>query len=455
MTVTHPQPPRNAQVVSPLVQGVLDVRWDDPALQEANSGWRIVGVNVYRSDSSDRGPYRRLNTYPVGGCFYRDSVTLVRINREVIPWDTGWLHRGEGPNVAQWVLRTRFPLHKPNSMGLPGDAPDDVQVMVDGKVAWVRGVFGSTREITLDPSVLLDPRNERWSPSPLPLGVNSEVTVDYFTLTNQVQGGVDKRHHYRLTTVAHLPGSPELLRETPLDQCAPVSDGQIETLDYIWREATRRNRWILEQGGERVKLYTQKTGGALCLCGREMDARSREYSGQPSNRCRECYGTGWVGGYEGPYEILVAPDDSEKRISQTPNGRRKEQSYEVWTGYTPVISQRDFLVKQNNDRFSVGPVRRPSNRGNVLQQHFNIAYLDSQDIRYRVPLDPQKGSPYLPWPQTRYSPSPHRETYDRREDAPWPVQPDAVTPMMSDHSTDGAGQERARTGAGENISRNR
>jgi hypothetical protein len=29
----------------------------------------------------------------------------------------------------------------------------------------------------------------------------------------------------------------------------------------------------------------------------------------------------------------------------------------------------------------------PSNRGMLLQQHFNIGYFDEKDIRYKVPLD--------------------------------------------------------------------
>lgn len=166
-----------------------------------------------------------------------------------------------------------------------------------------------------------------------------------------------------------------------------------------------------------------------------------------------CYGVGFVGGWEGPYDILVAPDDAEKRISQTPNGRRKEHSYEVWMSFSPIVSQRDFILKQNNERYSIGPVRRPTNRGNVMQQHFNIAYLDPPDIRYDVPIDIVLASPNLPWPQTRYPYRPYRETYDRQDGAPWSVTPDAVFPMSTDKSNvpDGI-QIRWRSGTGENQS---
>jgi len=51
------------------------------------------------------------------------------------------------------------------------------------------------------------------------------------------------------------------------------------------------------------------------------------------------------------------------------------------------MSQRDFIVKINGERYSIGAVRMPTNRGMVLQQHFNIGHLDERDIRYQVPVD--------------------------------------------------------------------
>ena len=83
-------------------------------------------------------------------------------------------------------------------------------------------------------------------------------------------------------------------------------------------------------------------------------------------------------------------DDAEKKISRTANGLTVEHTYEVWTGPKPLLSQRDFLVKVNGDRYSIGGVRMPTNRGMVLQQHFNIGHLDETDIRYRVPVVPRR-----------------------------------------------------------------
>ena len=440
-------------VVSPFIKGVLDVRWDDPALLSLNSDQVILGVNVYRSDASDRGPYRRLNAYPVGGTFYRDYTDLAIVSREVIPWETGWQSRGDAANLARWTLKTRYPIYKPRTEGVPANAPQDVVVTVNGQPGRVLNVFGPSNEVTLDSSSPIDPTNVRNSPAPLPTSASDVVAVTYYTLKNLVSPGVDKKSFYRVTTVAVDLAAPGGLTETPLNVTAPASDMQIEQLDYIWREAIRRNLWILQQGGERVKLFVQKVAGAPCQCLTEEDPMSREYNKQPSSRCRVCYGTGFVGGYEGPYDIIVAPDDVEKRISQTPTGRRKEHSYEVWMSFSPIVSQRDFLIKQNNDRYSIGPVRRPSNRGNVMQQHYNIQYIDSNDIRYTVPIDAAIASPNLPWPQTRYTYSPLRETYDRRTDPAWPVDADAALPEAT--KKDNVGPEvqiRWRTGTGENQS---
>lgn len=822
----YPLPPMNTMVVSPFGKGVLDIRWDDPSLIGANTEYDVVGVNVYRSEGSDRGPFKRLNAYPVSGTFFRDFTDVALVSSEVVLWDQ-WQSKGDAPNAARWTLKTRFPIYKPRSQGVPANASEDVLVTIDGVPAWVGSVFGQTGEITLQTQVELDPRNDRNVEAPLP-GPDSAVVVTYYTARNILYPAtmIDRKLFYRVTTVAVAAGSTTGYIETPLDQTMPASDMQIEQLDYIWREAMRRNRWILEQGGERVKLFVQKVSGMPCPCSGEIDPQSRAYNKQPSNRCHvcfvpgteitmadftrkpielvqvgdevlthkgrvrsvvqtmerhvcedvvtveatqgvgftattnhpvmivtrtealaarksgtgaraqwvdagdiqtgdylafpvdfethtdamtrdrlrflgyyaaegwtskrydygsednepsptdkrvqfgfhvketttyveelrgivdrefgaklcyhecstgpngiqvtlssmasvpvalehvgkyskhkrlsrqlvwqpkdraleflgaylngdgwechnaqrthvgcssashdmarqiegmllrcgavprfdrrtrtvtnpgrpgmhsttefsvalrkndmtlldgymdlslegfqvrksggwafrsgslvlypikkvsripyhgpvfnleveedhtyvaggasvhNCYGVGIVGGYEGSYDILVAPDDAEKRISQTPNGRRKEHSYEVWMSFSPIVSQRDFILKQNNERYSIGPVRRPTNRGNVMQQHFNIAYLDPPDIRYDVPIDIVLASPNLPWPQTRYPYRPYRETYDRQDGAPWSVTPDAVFPMSTDKSNvpDGI-QIRGRAGTFEN-----
>jgi hypothetical protein len=270
------------------------------------------------------------------------------------------------------------------------------------------------------------------------------VTVTYYWLRgDKLMNTLDRRHKvfYRLTTVAIDASGTSItgLVETPLGYTEPISPMNSEKFDYIWREAVRRNRWILEQGGERVKLFIRRTTGVKCDC--VWDERLEEYSKQPLNHCLRCYGTGWRGGYEGPIDIIIAPDDNERRVTQTPNGRRLEHAYEVWIGPSPMLSQRDFIVKQNGERYSVGPTRRTQVRGLILQQAFQIGYLDTGDIRYRVPMSDLER---LPWPETRYT---RPEEAPCVESEPYPVGFDyQASPMMSEAAKIPDGREqRGRT----------
>jgi hypothetical protein len=289
----------------------------------------------------------------------------------------------------------------------------------------------------------------------------SVVEVTYRTPRNHIPSGLERNVWYRLTTVVTDPDTLDGYSETPLAQSRPLSLLEVESRDWIWDEAVRRNQWILEQGGERVSLFVRKVCGVPCDCGR--DPRTMEFTKQPVNTCLICYGTGHIGGYEGPYEILVGPDDGERRVSQSQYGRRKELTYEVWTGPYPVLTQRDFIVKQTNERFSIGAVRRPSNRGNLLQQHFQLGYFDEGDIRYRVPID---GTDELAWSETRPTkPSPvyprmpvtGEPSYDQKEGWAGPNYPEGESqdhPMSTEkvqgETTPDDVERRGRTKVWEN-----
>jgi hypothetical protein len=397
-----PLPPQNVEVLSPFTPGMLDIRWDNPALLGKNSTYNIVGVNIYRSDVSDLGPFFRINDFPLGGTFYRDQTTNVLIGAETVDWNSAWLFKGDAPNDPRWSFRTQFPIVKvtdaaPFAQPTYANAPSDVTVTIDGEVVKVDSVFGPTGEVTLITHDNIDVGTEKCVQPTLP-GPDSVVTIAYYANRNHILSGLDSRVWYRLTTVVLDPDTQSGLNETPLDYCQPHSLIEVERLDYIWRRAIRMNHWILQQGGERVKIFIRRQTGIPCPC--TIEARTRAFAKQPSNRCDICFGTGFCGGYEGPFDVIVAPDDAERRISQKHYGRHKEHSYEVWMGPSPVLTQRDFIVKQTNERYSVGAVRRPSNRGTLLQQHFNISYLDEGDIRYRMPID---GVVDYTYPETRYA----------------------------------------------------
>jgi hypothetical protein len=381
---------------------VYDVRWDDPAQLALNSRFVLFGVNVYRSFDSEYGPYERVTEVPVGSTFWRDRTDTERIVDEDVSDSFvlfGTKESATGSDAPRYVFKTLYnPIVKSGSQGLFAHEPHDVQVIVDGRIARVKRIYGRVGEVEIDAgypyepdiqgvnAATYDPGTQRKQHHVVPHH-GSQVLCSYVTMRKLIATDLARRVFYRVTTVGiplNVPIStvqPQDLIETPLENATCTSNYEIEKLDYIWREAIRRNRFILEQGGERAKLFLQKSNGIPCPCIPD------DYHGQPINDDPTCYGTGYIGGYDGPIDIIISPDEAEKKIRQSDIGRTVEHQYEVWTGPTPLLRHRDFLVKINGDRYSIGAVRIPSNRGALLQQHFQIGHIDETDIRYRVPMD--------------------------------------------------------------------
>jgi hypothetical protein len=416
----------------------------------SNAGWNILGVNVYRSDTGERGPYFRVNQVPVQTFFYRDRTDIVEVPAEIVPWDGGWIFKGDSPNNKGWRLKTRNNnVVKRLGNAIPADSPFDVEVTVDGEPWPVVQVFGPRGEIDMSTERVWDPSTESFVDPPIPTETSTVVVRYRYQRTPKLVNTLDDRWKvfYRLTTVAEDPfgTSPSGMIETPLGYSPPISPMESERIDAYWKEAVKRNRYILEQGGERVKLFIRRMNGVKCRC--VWDDRLREYSQQPRNMCLSCFGTGWVGGYEGPYDIIIGPDNAERRVMQTPNGRRLEHTYEVWIGPSPMVSQRDFIVKQNGERYSIGPVRRDQVRGVTLQQTFQIGYLSTGDIRYRVPMGALER---LPWPQTRYT-RPQDVPCEPSDPYPLGCDPQA-SPMATQNESGPDGREsRGRTPIYQNL----
>jgi len=385
-----PLPPLNVRVYSPAKE-VIDIRWTPPSQLDQNSCFNIIGVNIYRSFNSEFGPYYRLNTIPLGATFWRDQTRIVLALQEDV--SKCFVARGvESDPVGRYVFRTP---HRPiiihPSPGAANCTNLNVQVTVNGQNAWVQTIRTEEGLVELRNKDAFDVASQQAVPVVLPTNEDDVVLATYRYRAEEVKTRLYQRVFYRITTVATCKDEPRLI-ETPLDRATQSNRHEIEKLDYIWREAIRRTRWILNQGGERVKLFIRRSAGVQCGC------YSVEHK-QPQNDCEVCYGTGILGGYDGPYDIVIAPDDAERGISQSNRGRNLSHSYETFTGPSPLISQRDFIVKESGDRYGIGPVRMPSNRGMQLQQMFTISYLDEADIRYKIPIfDPT----YMEFPETRW-----------------------------------------------------
>ncbi len=387
-----PLPPLNVQVSSSLVPQSLDVRWSSPSELAQNSCFNVVGVNVYRSFDSEFGPYFRMNPVPLGTNFWRDRTQVVlAVNEDV---SRQFTTRGAPTDVAdRWMFRTR---HKKiviyPSSGAANLTNLNVQVTVNGVPAYVENIYADEGIVELRHQPTFDVTNQTVNPVVLPLKESDVVLATYRHVADEVKTDLFQRVFYRVTTVAFDESARRLI-ETPLERASESNRDEVEKLDWIWTEAIRRNKWILNQGGERVKLFIKKGVGLECQC-------TPDTHRHPRATCLVCYGTGIIGGYDGPFDIVIAPDDGDRAITRQNRGLAGLHSYDTWTGPVPLVSQRDFVLKLNGDRYGIGPVRMPSNRGMQLQQFFSIARIEENDIRSRVPVpDPR----FMRAPETRWT----------------------------------------------------
>lgn len=425
----YPLPPLNLDVLYGFDSDLnaFDVRWDNPSLLAGNSQWNLLGVNIYRSFDSEFGPYHLLNDTPLGATFYRDQTLQGQVEDEDVT--DRFLATGRDDEAGRWIFRTtEYPIVKSLTENVAANHPNDVKVTIDGIDVVPAMVYGESGEVELRTDKIYNQETNELLDPILPKP-DSIVTCSYYHGLNTVVNELDRKVFYRVTSVGVRDWDGDL-RESPLEWCEPKSVHHMENLDYIWREAIHRNGWILDQGGERVFVFVRKWIGEPCPSCWDKDYK------QPRNSCEICYGSGIEGGYEGPYEIKVAPPEAEKRINWDIHGFNLEHNYEVWTGPSPLLSQRDFLVKQNNDRYAIGAVRVPSNRGNILQQHFTIDHIDENDIRYKIPLLADTNYVY---PQTRIK--------DHDDDPSTVVSPQITEKPSSDDSQ----EQRGRTPTYENI----
>ena len=397
--LTVPLAPKNLMVTSPFVIGKADIRWDNPKLVPENNGLNIVGANVYRSTDSPEGPYLKVNATPVGALFYRDETQEQYVSQEDATPTLVWSNEPDGKVM---VFSQNKPLVKPGTNGQWTDRPQDVKVEIDGGDGQFLevpafAVNGRTGMIQLINGYTWNYQVQQIIPPRLPTPPLGRVRISYYWLKHSVISALNQRIFYKVTTV--IQNQNGSFSETPVAEVSARSMHDIEMIDYIWREAIRRNRWLLEQAGERVKVFIRKWMGIKC------ESYESKY-GQSHADCPTCLGTGIVGGWEGPFEIIIAPPETEKMIELMDMGLHIRYDWATWTTDYPMLNERDIIVRQSNERYIVGPVNYQGSRGAIYQQHFTIANIDEGDIRYKIPITGGETSVPPAWDAYRQQTSP-------------------------------------------------
>jgi hypothetical protein len=335
-------------------------------------------VNVYRATENPYGPYEKLNGTPIGVLYYRDQTQEIYTTEDATPT----LKVLKDPSNNWYIYSQRKPLIQPGTNGKISDRINDVKIEInDGDGNYIQvpafSVSGQTGEITLISYPTFNQSISQVIPPRLPWPPNGRVRLSYTYLSNQVLSRLNQRIYYKATAVAVDPNDPTKYIETPLDEVEWRSTADIGEIDWIWREALKRNFWILEQAGERVKVFTKMSMGPRC-------PNYEDSHGQSHQDCLLCFGSTYTPGFFGPVDIIIAPPEAEKSIELLDMGLHINYNFETWTGPFPMLNERDIIVRQSNERYIVGPVNYQGSRGAIYQQHFTIAYIDEGDIRYQV-----------------------------------------------------------------------
>jgi len=212
-----------------------------------------------------------------------------------------------------------------------------------------------------------------------------ELLARYFTYSTEPPNMPDGSPFYKV-----VPISDSGTYGSPIDTATQVTV-EMEKLNWIWLEATRRNSWLLDQAGEDVILLQKKIGGEICDCLDEVTSGG----GEPSSTCTKCFSTGYLGGYEFPAMLRVAPIVNPKTVVAKSSGFKLQHDLETWTSYTPKLRQYDIIRRKDGMMYLLGPVTVVGASGMLAQQHFSLTSLSRSDIRYKYPIDPEAMKPFV------------------------------------------------------------
>lgn len=376
--ISIPKPPANGYVTYAFepsnkngilqISNALDIVWSKPSENPFNAHFNILGVNIYRSYDSEVGPYTKITPSPITVGYYRDETVNELVEEDV---SNKFLYRGNDPN-EDWVFQVEHSMVKNNREVTYANTSDDLILTIDGQQTPVAYVNGLDRTVKLIKTEYLEKVTHKVVPPILP-NEGSTVICKYYRNINNISLKSGRRIYYKLTTLAEN-------GESPLEHSQPISLFGQEGWDYIWREAVRRNSWILQQGGEDVDVYLRKWFGDPCSCFSEVHHRGRE-------GCPSCFGTGIVGGYIGPFKHLIAPVDAQFQLRRTEAGLQSSRTGTHWTNLMPRLNTFDLIIRKNGEILEIGYVYNAEVRGNSnLQQEFNASLISRDRILSKLPF---------------------------------------------------------------------
>lgn len=168
-------------------------------------------------------------------------------------------------------------------------------------------------------------------------------------------------------------------------QLLPEVYNRIDPLSERFLDIREKLRWMMAMGGERCLLYQYPWTGTFSPYYNQATGTV-----QISNNDLIGYGTPYVGGYLGPFEVFVSFMTAASPITTTytSEGARATFNGTSWMLWEPLLSNKDFIVRRNNLRYWITGVDVSKWRHHILHQIFTVSLVETSNIIYQVPLTP-------------------------------------------------------------------
>jgi len=209
-----------------------------------------------------------------------------------------------------------------------------------------------------------------WSP------VNGEPIVGAFGYIGdkKYQSSVGGRTNYRIRAVNHGRGREE--------SCSDVVPSYEHAASSVGRHIAKQERLMLRRVGFPTLHYARMHFGERCRCYDESGIRIAP------NVCRECFGTGFRGGYYHPTLIRVTRGQMDKTSGPSQFGAQENPMSECWTSNEAIIEPNDLLVdwREHGRRHIVKQVRATSMHGVTVRQTLSMQRVGANGPEMLVPV---------------------------------------------------------------------
>jgi hypothetical protein len=151
-------------------------------------------------------------------------------------------------------------------------------------------------------------------------------------------------------------------------------------------------KFMLQNGGIECYVYMRRWAsdyplGVPCKCTDTSDADA-DFRGR--GRCSLCFGTGIVGGYYPPINILLRFNEKpSKKFDGAVYGLKVSQTYDAWTLPEPILRVGDLIVRKfDGNKYVVDEVQVSGAFRSILtRQDISMSILPETDIRRIVSLE--------------------------------------------------------------------